>query len=463
MKLRFQYQLILYYAIVIAIVITAFLVYILQQSKDFSLSSLRDELISHNENIYASYKQGIPFSKIQAPANFRFTVIDTAFNVLYFSDNTFASEQGPEKSANEVEKDEILEAAFSGEGTALRFSAYTNKEYLYYAKKYPELYIRTSTPYKYERIEVTHKNYNYQYAILALIIILFITLFYISRKLTRPLNAFNAFFDVVKSNSRDFSSITFPNNEYGDVGRKIVDTYNQLEQVKQFKQQVTHNIAHELKTPLTGIRAYLETIISDESMPPELMRKFADRAYKQTLRLSSLVNDVSVLNKLDEQSEYYKIEDINISNCLNEIEEELSYKLKANNTIFRPLISSELSIKSSHDIIYSLFKNLIDNTLEHAGPDTTITIMAGISQKSGDPNYRINFTYKDNGKGIPDEALEKLFDRFYRIEEGRERKSGGNGLGLAIVKNSVNFHKGNITVNNLPEGGIMFKFDLLSL
>ena len=193
------------------------------------------------------------------------------------------------------------------------------------------------------------------------------------------------------------------------------------------------------------------------------MRKFADRAYKQTLRLSSLVNDVSVLNKLDEQSEYYKIEEVNISKCLKEIEEELSYKLKANNTVFNPLISSELSIRSSHDIIYSLFKNLIDNTLEHAGPDTTITIMAGISQRSGDTNYRINFTYKDNGKGIPDDAIDKLFDRFYRIEEGRARKSGGSGLGLAIVKNSVLFHKGEITVDNDPEGGIIFKFDLMSL
>lgn len=458
MKLKFQYQLIFYYTAVIAIVIAAFLVYILQQSKDFSLSSLRDELISHNEDIYNSYRKGIPFDEIHIPSKFRYTVIDTAFNIVHYSDNTLSSEENTRTG-----KDEILEAAFSGEGTALRFSAFTNKEYLYYAKKYPEFYIRTSTPYTYEKIKVTHQNYHYQYAILALIALLFITLFHISRKLTRPLKAFNNFFDVVKSNNRDFSSITFPNNEYGDVGRKIVETYNQLEQVKQFKQQVTHNIAHELKTPLTGIRGYLETIIADSSMPPELMRKFADRAYWLSLRLTSLVNDVSILNKLDEQSEYYKIEDINISACLKEIEEELSYKLRSNNTEFSPRISSELTIKSSHDIIYSLFKNLIDNTLEHAGPDTTIIIMAGISQKSGDPNYRINFTYMDNGKGIPDKALDKLFDRFYRIEEGRERKSGGNGLGLAIVKNAVLFHKGDITVSNNPDGGIIFKFDLLSL
>lgn len=89
--------------------------------------------------------------------------------------------------------------------------------------------------------------------------------------------------------------------------------------------------------------------------------------------------------------------------------------------------------------------------------------MAGIAQISGEPSYRINFTYKDNGKGIPEKALERLFDRFYRIEEGRTRKTGGSGLGLAIVKSSVVFHKGTITVENDPEGGAVFKFSLLSL
>ena len=237
----------------------------------------------------------------------------------------------------------------------------------------------------------------------------------------------------MKSNKKDFSQVTFPNNEYGDIGRKIVNTYEQLEQAKLFKQQLTNNIAHELKTPLTGMRAYLETIINDESMSPEQMKKFVQMAYKQSIRLSSLVNDVSVLNKLDEQSEYYKIEEINISSCLKEIVEELSFKMKKNNTTFNSRISSELTIRSSHDIIYSLFKNLIDNTLEHAGPNTDIRIMAGISQISGEANYRIQFTYSDNGKGIPHSALDKLFDRFYRIEEGRDKADLNNGIFPARV------------------------------
>ena len=316
--------------------------------------------------------------------------------------------------------------------------------------------------YTLQKSDGNHEHY--QVAIMLLIIALILTLFYISRRLTKPLKAFNEFFYVMTSNKKDFSKISFPDNEYGDIGRRIVDTYEQLEKAKKFKQEMTNNISHELKTPLTGIRAYLETIIDDDNMDAEQMRMFVEKAYKQSLRLTSLVHDVSVLNKLEEQSDYYKIEEVYISSCLKEIEEELAYKMKENNTTFSPKISSELSLGSNHDIIYSLFKNLIDNTLEHGGPNTDITIMAGIQQKSGDSNYRITFTYTDNGIGIPQASLDRIFDRFYKVDKGRSRKAGGSsGLGLAIVKNAVLFHKGDITVENRPEGGVIFKFDLMSL
>ena len=459
MKLKLKYQLVVYYFIIIAIVISAFTIYILQKQKGINLSTLRNQLISFNEEVYGSHMKGIPFDEIHIPDNLRFSIIDTNYNILYIS----GSNNLDISDSNEA-RAEIIEASLTGTGTSLRFSSFAKREFLYFAKRYPQFYIRTSTPYQFENIEAAYHKYRYQYSIIILILFLVVTLVYISRKLTTPLTAFNSFFSVLKSKKRDFSQITFPNNEYGDVGRKIIDTYKQLEQAKQFKQQITHNIAHELKTPLTGIRAYLETILNDEEMPLEQIRKFTGRAHRQTLRLSTLVNNVSTLNKLDEESDYdFKIEDVNISDCLKDIEEELAHKLTENNTTFNPLISSELSMRGNRDLIYSLFKNLIDNTLEHAGANTTITIMAGISQTSGESGYRINFTYMDNGKGIPDEAIGHLFERFYRVEEGRGRKSGGSGLGLSIVKSCVVFHKGSITVENNPEGGVIFKFNLMSL
>lgn len=458
MKLKFQYQLILYYLMVITVVLLAAMIYTLQRNKDFNLITLQKELVASSENIYKIYKSGVDFCKAELPAQIRLTIIDTTGWVLF--DNHEAATIADE---NYLRRPEISKAAETGEGTVLRYSDNMKNEYLYYAKRYPEFYVRTSTLYKNENIYPIDENNNYQYLIISLLILLVASLVYISKKLTKPLKALTEFTDILRSDHKDFSSVKFPHNEYGEIGKKIVDTFNQLEKTKLYKQQMSHNIAHELKTPVTGIRAYLETILHDENMDMEQVRRFADKAYAQTVRLSSLINDVSTLNKIEEGAEQFQVEEVKIANCLKEVQEELGYKLKAGNITINILISSTLSINGCYSLIYSLFKNLIDNTIEHGGPGSVITINAGITQKSGDKGYRLNFTYSDTGKGVPDEELERLFERFYRVEKGRTRKTGGSGLGLAIVKNAVLFHKGNITAENRPGGGLLFKFNLMSL
>lgn len=458
MKLKFKYQLVGYYIIVCIILIMVVAVYYFWQVWNDDFMKVRDKLVEHCERIYREHKSGVRFEMMSMPGDLRLTVIDTSFWVVYDSSNSESIYQD-----NHNTRDEVITATVNGEGTLLRLSPTFNEEYLYYIKKYPDFYLRVSKPYTHRKNSIFGSEEDYVTVIHLLIIVLVYIFFRISRTLTRPLNAFNEFFEVVQRGEKDFSKIIFPNDEYGDIGRKIVSTYDQLEKAKSFKQQLTHNIAHELKTPLTGIRAYLETILQDKEMSQEQMRKFVERAYKQSIRLTSLVDDVAVLNKLDEQSKYYTIEEVNIADCLEEIKEELALKLEKNNSEIRSYISSTLSIRSNYGLLYSLFKNLMDNTLEHAGKGASIVIRAGIFQNSGDSRYGINFVYHDSGKGIPNEDTERLFERFYRVEDGRSRKSGGSGLGLAIVKNAVTFHKGDITVENDPNGGITFRFSLMSL
>lgn len=458
MKLKFQYQLILYYLMVISVVLLAAAIYTFQRNKDFTVSNLQKELTSVNEEIYTAYKGGTDFHKINISAQIRLTVIDTNEWVIF--DN---SEIASIADENYIGRPEIAKAKSGGEGTVLRYSDNLKDEYLYFAKRYPEFYIRTAILYKNENIFPIVQDNKYQYLIISLLFLLVGSLVYISKKLTTPLKALTEFSEILLSEHKDFSSLKFPHNEYGEIGKKIVDTFNQLEKTKLYKQQMSHNIAHELKTPVTGIRAYLETILHDEHMDIEQVRRFAEKAYHQTVRLSSLISDVSTLNKIEEGAEQFHVEEVNLTHCLKEVQEELGYKLKANNITLNILFSSTLALNGCYSLIYSLFKNLIDNTIEHAGPGTVININAGIVQKSGDSGYRLNFTYSDTGKGVPEDALERLFERFYRVEKGRTRKTGGSGLGLAIVKNAVLFHKGNITVENRPGGGLIFKFNLLSL
>lgn len=455
MKLKFQYQLILYYFFVIVGVLLVASIYMIERDKDFSIKSLEQELSEYSDSFYTSYLNNIPFEEISLPSDIRITVLDNKMAVVFDTNEYIQGDYGS--------CPEIVNAKKNGEGTILRHSATTDEDYLYFAKKYPYFIIRTAKLYELKDIPFIVENKNYQYLTIALIILLVVSLVYISNKLTKPLKAFTQFAEILLTDNKDFSTIKFPHNEYGEIGKKIVDTFDQLEKTKKYKQQMSHNIAHELKTPVTGIRAYLETILHDDNMDKEQIRKFAERAYNQTIRLSSLINDVSILNKIEEGAAQLKIEDVNISECLKDIQEEIGYKLKANNITLNIHFSSSLTIRGNYQLIYSLFKNLIDNTIEHAGPNNTIDITAGIVQKPGDKSYRISFNYSDTGKGVPDKDIERLFERFYRVEKGRTRKTGGSGLGLSIVKNAVLFHKGDITVENKPEGGILFRFNLMNI
>lgn len=293
--------------------------------------------------------------------------------------------------------------------------------------------------------------------IIAIGVVLFVSvvlLIYFSSKINQPMKALKEFIDIVQKGEVNYDKINFPDNEFGDVGEKIIQTFRQLDEAKKYKQQLTHNIAHELKTPVTSIRGYLETLMQQE-LDKEQSRFFIERAYAQTLRLSSLISDISTLNNIEEAAGRYDIEIIKIRQCIGEIENDLAYRLSENKIKLEVEIDDHIIIEGVYLLIYSLFKNLIDNSIDHAGKK----IIIHIQTISIEPE-RIWFRYYDTGKGVPEEHVDRIFERFYRVEAGRSRKNGGSGLGLSIVKNSVLLHNGTITVKNRENGGLQFDFSL---
>lgn len=121
---------------------------------------------------------------------------------------------------------------------------------------------------------------------------------------------------------------------------------------------------------------------------------------------------------------------------------------------FHNQLPGELIVKGNRSLLYSVFRNLTDNAIAYAGEGTEITVAARRHQ-----DYW-TFTFSDNGVGVPEEHLARLFERFYRVDKGRSRKLGGTGLGLAIVKNAILLHKGMIRVKNNPTGGLCFTFTI---
>ena len=235
--------------------------------------------------------------------------------------------------------------------------------------------------------------------------------------------------------------------------------YDQLQNAEEdknrLKRQLTQNVAHELKTPVSSIRGYLETIVSDPGMDEEVKNHFIQRCFIQSQRLSSLLQDISTLNKLDDAPESYEREPINILTLFNTILSDVTQKLKEKNITVRTLIGPDVVVVGSHSLLYSIFRNLTDNAIAYAGEGVTVTVQV----LSEDENY-YTFSFADNGVGVAAEHLPHLFERFYRVDKGRSRKMGGTGLGLAIVKNAVLLHHGSISVRLAQTGGLEFIFSL---
>lgn len=465
LKLKYRYRLVIYLLMLLALLALFFVLYASRQSRGYSISALQGELKSTIADVLDSLAEGKDPQTIVLQQGFGFTLADTLGNVIYDSRQRDISIPDNISSFSE-----IVTASTGSDGSALRSAiGEPDVEYLYYARKSGDLYVRSYSKFKMSRPSQIEKDNTYFVFIAILLGALIVSFIYILRRLYKPLKTYSQLVSAIKEDTSRLSNIDFEHDELGEVGREIADTFNQLEEAKKYKQQMSHNIAHELKTPITGVRAYLETIMNSEDMTAEQMRKFVSKAYSQTLRLSDLVNEVSTLNKLDEAAEnlssekIYKIEQVNLHECLEAIQDEIGYKLESHGDTFTSRISSSLKLNGCYDLIYSLFKNLIDNSIEHGGDGIQINLVAGIEQVSGEGRYKINFTYTDSGKGIPSEAMDRIFERFFRVEEGRTRKTGGSGLGLAIVKNAVAFHKGTITASPREGGGIMFKFSLYSL
>jgi signal transduction histidine kinase len=248
--------------------------------------------------------------------------------------------------------------------------------------------------------------------------------------------------------------------------RRLQDLASSLEQSRQqiiqeqqrnrqLKQEMTSNIAHELKTPVSSIRGYLEILLGDKPVEESKKQFFLERCYSQTLRLSDLINDVSVINKLEESSDLFPKEEISVAEIADEAVLELEEQCRSHSIVVHNELPRQMIVIGNHSLIYSIFRNLLDNSIAYAGDGIEVGIDC---YKKDDEKYYIRFY--DTGAGVDSSYLPKLFDRFLRIDEGRSRKSGGTGLGLSIVKHAVLFHGGDIYVRNRDGGGLEFFFSL---
>ena len=258
--------------------------------------------------------------------------------------------------------------------------------------------------------------------------------------------------EVIYKDKRSFNihAIIFADKTFEVVIRDIT----KIEKQKKIKDEITSNIAHELKTPITIILGYLE-LLKENHLETEDRNKYIANAYKQSERLSDLIQDISMLHKMSEAREQFKYEEINLNELIFEVKESLNLSLKEKDIKVNIRLSKPIIIKANRSLLISVFYNLFDNAIKYGGDHIKICLNNYLE----DSNFYY-FSFSNTGNNIDQKHFLRIFERFYRVDEDRSRPKGGTGLGLAIVKNAIQLHGGEITAGSLKEGGVEFLFTI---
>lgn len=338
----------------------------------------------------------------------RVTVVDTLGNVLSDTEEADVSHMG-----NHLQREEIQEALRHGSGYAIKRASETNgAKYFYSATRFGDKIVRSSVPYSAELTASLEHDYTFFYYTASILFLIATAMYFRHR-------------------------------------------YEHSEQEKQrIKRQLTENAAHELKTPAATIEGYLETLVSNPTMPEDKRQDFLERCHAQSRRMSRLLADMSTLTRLDEAHITRPATQIDAVTILRQIEEETASQFRERNIQLQMNIPNTLPMQGDASLIYSLFRNIFSNTLAYATDATYFRTQTKIVGSV------LHVTFIDNGPGVPAEHLPHLFERFYRIDKGRSRSLGGTGLGLAIVKNIALQYGGSASARTTPGGGLTIEIEL---
>lgn len=317
----------------------------------------------------------------------------------------------------------------------------------------------------------------YNTAIWVLVIVMALTAtvltWIFSAKVTRSMTTLHEFARrAAEDRDIDLNSIHFSHDEIGDVTREIIRLYvnkdhatkrmeheHQValranEEKARVKRQTANNLNHEIKTPVGVIKGYIDTILSDPEMPAELRNNFLRKAQEHTDRLTQLLKDVSSITRLEEGASQVEVTDFDFHDLVYAIANDLEVSDIGGNLAFEWDIPFDTNICGNYTLLNNAIINLVRNAAKYSkGTKMTLSIV-------GEDEKFYTFRFSDDGTGVGEEHIAHLFDRFYRIDEGRARKSGGTGLGLPIVKSTFAALGGEIIVRNAQPHGLEFIFTL---
>ena len=336
----------------------------------------------------------------------RVTVVDSLGRVVF--DNSLDSLPG----ANHLSRPEIAEALARGTGYSVRrHSQTTDNTYFYSAMARQGRVVRSAAPYSVSLSQMLGADTNFLW-FLAIVVVILVLLAWMMLYL-------------------------------------VNESERQIQDKIRVKRQLTNNINHELKTPIAAIRVCVETLVAHPELSEQQKQEILQKCWLNTNRLTALLADVATLTRLDDGHEKIEMEPLSLREIVKDVVAEFpnSMPVKGN-------IPANIAVLGNRDLLSSVFRNLITNANAYSH-GTEIVINA--EERSGG---HVHVVFYDNGVGIGDEHLERIFERFYRIDKGRSREKGGTGLGLSIVRNALLQQGGTVNAANRPTGGLQFTLTL---
>lgn len=393
------------------------------REKEYKSEFLNAQLQQYNRHLLATVEEGEPYEDYIATHDkpfdeLRISIITLTGAVIY--DNIISLDS----LDNHRSRPEVADAMVKGSGHNIsRQSTSDGREYFYSATRGERVVVRTAIPYSSTLQDLLEADWSFLVVMISITLVMSVVAYFTTRKLGK------------------------------DIER--VNRYEAEQERNRLKRQLTNNINHELKTPVASIQVCLETLLSGINLSEEKRQELIERCYANNDRLRRLLNDVSLITRMEDGSALIGKERVVINDIIDEVAKELEMLPEDERLLLHTDFSDEVILDGNPSLIGSIFRNLTENAIAYSeGRNIYISLL-----ENNDKLCRIRF--EDDGKGVELKHLSHLFERFYRVDKGRSRQKGGTGLGLAIVKHAVQFHGGTIIASNHPNGGLRFEFVLM--
>lgn len=443
------------------------------REKEYKSELLSAQLQLYNRQLLETIEDGLPFEEFietysKPYKDLRVSVITLTGAVIY--DNMISIDS----LDNHRERHEIAEALKNGSGYHIgRQSVSDGREYFYSATKGDRVIVRTAIPYSPSLKELLKADWDFLGLMIILSLVISTLAYFATRKLGKNIKRLTQFAAKAEKGEYFDEDELFPNDELGTISNHIVHLYTKLQQTIKdrdvayeatmreeqekirIKRQLTNNINHELKTPVASIQVCLETLLSGINLSEEKRQGLIERCYINNERLRRLLSDVSLITRIEDGSQLIGKESVVINNIIKEIADELEIMPEEEKFTLHTDFPEQVVVEGNTSLIGSIFRNLTENAIAYSGGRNIYISLI----ENNDQMCKIRF--EDDGCGVDDKQLPRLFERFYRVDKGRTRRMGGTGLGLAIVKHAVQFHGGTIIARNHPNGGLRFEFVLM--